>query len=271
MHFYTETENGIEPRHFVEMAKDKTRRRPSRTTDAKKAFKEKGERWAASVTTVLNILDKPALVNWKVGKHLETVYAIDVSQVDFSDYSSFERTIKAKTQEEMDKAPKAGTDIHQILEDNLFIGARQTHLTPMENKIVDNVENMIRDKTGLDSRDDWYFEKYFLSDDGYAGCADLVSKNFTWLIDYKSKQHTVQFKPGKMAYPDHTRQLGAYMRGFNATTSTMESANLFVCLEDAQCDFHTHDADKLENGYLDFMDCLSIYKRNSYDMTALED
>ena len=125
MHFYAKTEKGIEPKHFVPMAKDPSKTRPSRTTDAKKAAKN-GEVWYPSVTSVLNILDKPALVNWKVDKHLEQAfdYACEIAEsLDIGSdemKQSFNRAIKAKTQEALDAAPKAGTDIHQILEDYLF-------------------------------------------------------------------------------------------------------------------------------------------------------
>lgn len=54
MHFYTQTENGVEPKHYVPMAKEPSRTRPSRTTDAKKAAKE-GEVWYPSVTGILDI------------------------------------------------------------------------------------------------------------------------------------------------------------------------------------------------------------------------
>ena len=125
MHFYTKTADGtIEPRHFVPMAKDPSRTRASRVTDAKKAAKN-GEVWLPSVTTILNILDKPALINWKVDQHLDQAYRMAKEGQSLEGYS-WKQEVKARTSEEMDKAPKAGTAIHEVLEDYIGKGKRPT-------------------------------------------------------------------------------------------------------------------------------------------------
>lgn len=265
MHFYAETENGIEPKHFVQQVKDPSKSRPSRTTDAKKAAKN-GEVWYSSVTTVLNVLDKPAILSWKIDKHLEEAYR-DLKTADGglipNTFEDYKKVIKARTQEALDAAPKAGTDIHQILEDNLYQPVKSTEITDIERLIVENVEKLLNDKCGGTG---WETEKYFIDKElGYAGCADLVSD--TWCIDYKSKQETVKFKPGKMAYPEHSRQLAAY--GKAMCNDGFKAANIFVCLETGDVDFHEHTQEKLENGFLDFKDCLSIHQRNTYNPKAI--
>lgn len=255
MHFYSEENGNIEPRHFVKMAKDPSRTRPSRVTDAKKAAKE-GKVWYPSVTTVLNILDKPALLNWKVDKHLEQ--AINYTQIE--DINEFKRVVKAATQEEMDKAPQAGTDIHNILEHGLFDSDFMEDKTDIERLIVDNVRKALQEHC---SGCDWSTEAYFINKThGYAGCADLVGQN--WIIDYKSKQTADKFKPGKMAYPEHARQLASYGMAF-CKEPVFRAANIFICLETGDIDFHEHSQEALHNGWLDFLDCLSIYKRNTYN------
>ena len=258
MHFYAEVNGKIEPKHFVPMSKDPSKTRPSRTTDAKKAAKT-GEIWYPSVTGVLNILDKPALVNWKVDKHLEQAYLPYEGEV--LSFDDWKRMIKAKTQEELDKAPKAGTDIHKILEDNLCVDNRErdTHLSEMENAIIDRVGNTLMDK-GIDvTQKD--LEGYFICKEyGYAGCADLANQD--WVIDYKSKQEAAKFKPGKMAYPEHCRQLASYGRALCG--DSFRAANIFICLETGEIDFHEHSKEDLHNSWLDFLDCLSIYSRNTY-------
>lgn len=261
MHFYTKTEGKVQPRHFVPMTKDPSKTRPSRTTDARKALKS-GEVWYPSVTGILNVLDKPALVNWKVDKHLEQAFEVyenrDFKDASFGGFDSYKKTIKAITQEAMDAAPKAGTDIHKVLEDHLFL---TTPKDAIEAKIVKSCEVLIM---GLETADDVSLskkEQYFIDETlGYAGCADLVVGN--WVIDYKSKQEAAKFKPGKMAYPEHHRQLAAYGRALIG--ENFRAANIFICLETGEIDFHEHDQEKLQHGWGDFKDCLSIYNRNTY-------
>jgi len=249
-HFYTETENGIEPRHFVPMAKDPTRTRASRVTDAKKAAKN-GELWLASVTTVLNILDKPALVNWKVDQHLQQAWNIERAPEESLD--DYKKRVKSATREELDKAPKAGTDVHKMLE--LWMEGVDPE-SEADLLICENVGKALAENTGETC---WTCEKYFLNKNHYyAGCADLISDD--WIIDYKTKQEAAKFKPGKMQYTDHKRQLAAY-RGDNGK----RCANLFICIETGEVDFQEVSEPDLNNAYLDFLDCLSIYRRNHYD------
>ena len=109
-------------------------------------------------------------------------------------------------------------------------------------------------------------EEYFVNKEhGYAGCADLIIRgDENWVIDYKSKQEAAKFKPGKMAYPEHTRQLASYGIAFFGD-KPFRAANIFICLETGEIDFHEHEQSKIESGWLDFVDCLSIYKRNTYN------
>ena len=254
MHFYTETENGIETRHFVPMAKDPTRTRASRVTDAKKAAKN-GELWFASVTTVLNILDKPALVNWKVDRHLQQAWDFGVGICD--NFDDYKKHIKAATDKELDKAPKAGTDVHKMLE--LWMEGIDPE-TESELLICENVGKALAENT---DNINWSCERHFINRIfGYAGCADLVNDN--WIIDYKTKQEASKFRPGKMQYIDQKRQLAAY-RGYKPK----RCANLFICIETGECDFQEVPEVELDDAYLDFLDCLNIYRRNHYDALTL--
>lgn len=264
-HFYEKTASGIEPRHFVPMAKDPSKLRPSRVTDARKALKN-GEVWYPSVTTVLNVLDKPALVNWKVDQHLQTIFESEgdeLNPVMFNEnYGEWLRLVKNITQDRMDLAPKAGTDIHQVLED--FIGKGVAPSDDLEMLICENVVKALRNNCG---EIEWECEKYFVDESfGYAGCADLVGSggSHDWVIDYKSKLTADKFKPGKMVYPEHYRQLAAYEAAL-FDSGDERRANIFICLETGEVDFHEHPQEKSESGWEDFKDCLSIYKRNTYN------
>ena len=265
MHFYaTNKETGkVEPKHFVEN-KSKGGLRPSRVTDAKKALKG-GERWYPSVTSVMNILDKPALNNWKVDQALLSVHTLINSNTELrsDDFEGFKRHIRAVTEERANEAPKAGTAIHDVLEK--FWSDGTLPKDEIEQKICCNVRAVLLEHTGL-APEKWNCEDYFIEKTfGYAGQADLV--NSGWVIDYKSKQEAAKFKVGKMAFSDHSRQLGAY--GAALCQPDFRAANIFICLENGEVDFHEHDAKSLHNGYFDFLDCLEIYKRNTYNCEAL--
>lgn len=257
MHFYSETDGKIEPRHFVPMAKDPSKLRPSRVTDARKAAKE-GSIWYPSVTTILNVLDKPALTNWKVDRHIEIAFHEAATNEPVEDYVS---RVKRLTQQKLDEAPKAGTDIHKVLEDNLLVddAERNEGLSDVEHKILDVVWSELLQRE-IDVAHD-HLEKYFVDKVyGYAGCSDLVPPG--WVIDYKSKQEAAKFKPGKMAYPEHYRQLAAYGKAIHG--DNFRAANIFICLETGEIDFHEHSQEDLEKGWLDFVDCLNIFNRNTY-------
>ena len=131
-------------------------------------------------------------------------------------------------------------------------------MTDIEKIICANVEKVINENDiKLTHREKYFIDKIY----GYAGCADLVGEN--WVIDYKSKQEASKFKPGKMAYPEHVRQLAAYGNAIHDDTY-FHAANIFICLETGEVDFHRHDDEKLTNGMDDFLSCLDIYSRNTY-------
>lgn len=261
MHFYEQTAHGVAPRHFVQQTSDPTKTRPSRVTDAKKAAKS-GEIWYPSVTGILDVLDKPALKNWHIEQHLQTIWDSwreDEFQPGSDMYSWF-KAIKAATQERLDEAPKAGSDIHAILEQFLFSGS----IPPgIEGQIVKNIEECLTLNCG---NLDWEKEIYFVNQDvGYAGQMDLVADNKTaWVIDYKSKQTAEKFNPGKMAYDEHKRQLAAYGKAFFPERNFM-AANIFICLENGEVDFDCHSFEDIEHGWADFKDCLSLYHRNKWN------
>jgi len=252
MHFYTETKTRVEPRHFVPMKSDPSRTRPSRTSDAKAALKQ-GEVWYPSVTTFLGVLDKPALLNWKIDQHLTTAFLMPLDKVIGLGMTDYLSEVKRLTQEAMDVAPQAGTDFHKVMEDCFNEGIFPEN--EIEAKAAKSIITKIQEKCGDAAIIEC--EKYFInSEDGYGGCADLIVGD--WVIDYKTKQTADRFKPGKMAYPEHSRQLAAYGMALGKT----KAANIFICLENGEIEFHEHDDESLSNGWLDFQACVGIYNRS---------
>lgn len=256
-HFYEETDNGVEARHFVQMA-SRPDLRPTRITDVRKWWKE-GREVVPSVTTILNVLDKAALVNWKVDQHLIQAYAWKDTDDPFEDWLL---RVKRSTEMELEKAPQAGTDVHKVLED--FVKGME----PPEElaELCENVWNAIMGATDL-PQPLWDVEKRFTDNRGFGGCADLVNiEREPWVIDYKTKQTADKFKPGKMAYPDHSRQLAAYREGLGIPNA--RCANVFICIETGEVDFHEHTEEQLRNGWQVFNHALAIWQlTNDYPMT----
>ena len=254
MHFYQQTADGVQPRHYVEMSTKPGQLRPTRMSDVKKAAAN-GDVWVPSVTTVLNVLDKPGLNTWRVDMHLEVAATLAEKLPRAPECLQFSRDkfleeCKRLTELELDKAPSAGTDIHKELE-QFYSGTDPLHLE--HGSLCVTVDNEIFERTG--HLHHWQPERNFVSN-GYGGQVDLSGNG--WVIDFKSKQAADKFKPGKMAYNEHRMQLAAYREGLGMPTA--RAANVFVCLEDGQVDFHEHSEDELQKGWHMFQHALAIWQ-----------
>ena len=255
-HYYEKLDDGaVIPRHFVPLVSRPDDIRPTRITDVKKMWKE--ERLVVpSVTTVLNVLDKAALNNWKINQYVDTAYTL--SPADYQSVELWNDAVRYKTDMQMELAPKAGTDFHGLME-KYVLGVLAD---PDEKELCRSVFDVILEKVnlieiGLNKTYPQYGfnpEVNFV-DSGYGGQVDLVISD-KWLIDYKTKATADKFKPGKMAYNDHRMQLAAYRK---AIAPDARCANVFICLEDGQVDFHEHTEDELEKGWQLFEHALAIW------------
>lgn len=248
-HFYEKTEAGVIPRHFVPMSSRPGETRPTRITDAKKAG------WYPSVTTIQGLLDKPALTDWKIQEHLKQAYQYPAE----GDLESWIESIKFKTRAELDKAPQAGTDFHDVLE-QWFSGNMVED--PYRDRCKD-VEDCIKVNAAMQI---WKSEVSFVHESGFAGKVDLHSKapnGYTsgWVIDFKTKNTADKWKPGKMAYPEMAMQLAAYRYGLGIPSA--RCANVFVCLETGEVEFHEWPQEALEMEWANFADLLRIWLRKA--------
>lgn len=265
MHFYTETDKGVLPRHFVPMTKDPSRLRPSRMSDMRKAAKE-GEVWYPSVTTIQNVLNKYALNEWRIDQHLKQAYSLYNKNGSHSpgvranlpeNENDYLFEVKRLTEMEMDKAPSAGTDFHKAMEDLLLLVRPfpQEGLFDLCCEVWDQIEKHLGETSPA-----FICEKNFVRS-GYGGQVDLIINDpniDNWIIDYKTKQTADKFKPGKMVYDEHRSQLAAYRKGVYLAGA--RCANVFVCLEDGQVDFHEHTEEDLQKGWGLFEHSLKIWQ-----------
>lgn len=251
-HFYEKTATGVEPRHFVPMASRPGELRPTRLTDARKAG------WYPSVTTVMGMLDKPALTDWKIGEHLKTAYAIYRS-ANVLDADEWIRQVKRDTELALEKAPKDGTDFHDVMEIAYKAGAIENE---HHRKIAGTVMSDIEAGTGIVS-EDFEPESSFVHALGFAGKVDLHTGACAkgWVIDYKTKNTADKWKPGKMAYPEMAMQLAAYRVGLGLDNA--RCANVFICLETGEVEFYEWGEETLNRQWANFADLLRIWLRNA--------
>lgn len=261
-HYYELTSNGVEPRHYVGVSSRPGELRPTRITDARK------KAWYPSVTTIQGLLDKPALTNWKIDEHLKQAYlycaAHDRQYVFGSTLEEFIDSIKTQTQIALDKAPKDGTDFHDVLEHYFKweIGSAVIDIPTEQLRICNAVDDLMRDKTGI-YRTDWISEMSFVNELGFAGKVDISHdmRGVSWVIDFKTKNTADKWKPGKMAYSEMAMQLAAYRVGLGLPNA--RCANVFICLEDGAVEFHEWDNAELDKQFANFADLLRIWLRNA--------
>lgn len=253
MHFYEQKADGsIAPRHFVDMASRPGELRPTRITDARK------HGWHPSVTTIQGLLDKPALTDWKITEHLKQAYQEQLSGHEqdswWNNQDLYLAHIKGKTQAALDKAPKDGTDFHDVLEK--WFNKQEVAQEFVE--ICGSVQSCVTGNTQTIAPD-FITEKSFVHPLGFAGKCDIHSPG--WVVDYKTKNSCDKWKPGKMHYPEMAMQLAAYRVGLGLDNA--RCANVFICLEDSSVEFHEWDSAELDKQFANFTDLLRIWLRNA--------
>jgi len=242
MHFYELlNDGGIEPRHYVPMVSKPDESRPTRVSDVRKMIAE-GRKVVPSVTTIQRVLDKPALVNWQIDRHLEAAWYNNALMSDPDlPMEYYIKEVKRLASEEMEKAPQAGTDFHALME--AFIN-KELAIEHESFDLCREVCNLIFDKTGV-PMDEWQSEINVFSTLGYSGQCDLfIPGSPAYVIDFKTKQFADKFNQGKMGFwKSHLSQLMAY--GAELDPSFLFTpVKIFVCLETGEIDWHQWDNEK---------------------------
>ena len=184
--------------------------RPTTLRDARKL------NLCPSVTTVLQIIDKPQLTKWKVNQVM--LAALTLPKVDGETLDEFAIRIRQDAEEQAIEARNVGSEIHDDIE-MIWTGFKPVHHSEIAYAVVESIANKYPDE-------DFIAEAY-VSGDGYGGRCDLHSENVC--IDYKGKDITDEQwtkyqkflawngkgrKPAmpKLAYDEHNMQLAAYAK-----------------------------------------------------------
>lgn len=165
-----------------------------------------------SVTSIINLLDKPALTSWKVEQGvlavLTTPRQLDpATGVLEADDAFVHRVMQVEKvqDEEAATARDKGTAIHDTLEAVLT----QKDLTPDQMALLPWIAPAVH---GIRAHGKVYKTEQILVGDGFAGRTDLILEAPAWweVWDFKSTKKL----PDKGSWDEHVLQLAAYAAAF---------------------------------------------------------
>jgi hypothetical protein len=166
-----------------------------------------------SVTTILQVMDKPGLNNWLQDRVLES--ALTLPRKENEPDKAYMARIKKDSKELSSIAMNEGTKIHDACE-KIFKGEEPIAYRDIARKVKDKIIN----KFGSE----WEAERSFATDT-YGGKVDLSKYHF--VIDYKTKEKFTK----KMAYDEHLMQLVAYGLGLGYSLIETKYVNVFISWE----------------------------------------
>jgi hypothetical protein len=174
-----------------------------------------------SVTTILGIVDKPALTKWKMDQIIKAV--LENPYHSFNCVEQWKRQIFSASQREGKEAADRGGAIHDVLE-KYYLGK---DLHPDFEDYCRPAIELLGQRFGKMAQ--WVPEASFSHKLGFGGKCDLhmlPCKDFPngVIVDFKTKSAR-DFSKVK-AYPEQCQQLVAYREGFGI--SKAECYNLFI-------------------------------------------
>jgi hypothetical protein len=158
----------------------------------------------ASVTTILGVLNKPALPRWAANAAAK--FAVDnqntIAQlIEQGQWRAAVDLIKGAPWRQRDKAAEVGTLVHHMI-DNLHTGIEVEIPAEALQQVTHFVNWVEHFKPKILVSEGTIFNRVY----DYAGTLDIVAHidGLNWLIDIKS---------GKGVYPEYAMQVAAYSRG----------------------------------------------------------
>jgi hypothetical protein len=167
-----------------------------------------------SVTTIIGILDKPALANWKLKQVTKVCYNDMRDWTRFSpDYAVYHDEIMGMAFEESTGARDRGSEIHNCIE--MLVRDEPRDKFDSDIKEISRIALLeILRYCGLYTKD--VIAEQTVVGDGYGGMIDLHNDEF--VIDWKTKDIKDSDTGKKLAYPEMAMQLAAYSRALFAST-----------------------------------------------------
>lgn len=241
-----------QPRH-TQLSKSSGNERPTTIADARK------QSLLPSVTSVIGIMDRWALNEWRVKQAIKTTLTYATANPRFSPSSegSIAELHKLSEQQVKDAALE-GSAIHDAIE-MYFSG--QAGAIPEDYRLhVGGVKERL-DFLFPDVRD-WVAERTFACRDvGFAGKVDLHSPSTGIVVDYKSKEFAPGEQDTKRFDYGQNYQLGAYQRGLGFGVGSAVGASIFVSRNYPGAIAHIlWDQDEMRYGWSVFEKALALWK-----------
>jgi len=168
-----------------------------------------------SVTTVLNVMAKPALIQWSQKQVL--LAALTLPRINDESEDDYINRIMVDSKEQGRAAADAGTDIHASIQ-GFYEGEAVTRHEPHVKGTAATLDAMFGHQA-------WIAEKAFGHSYGFGGKCDLHCTTGDGIVaDVKTKEFS---DPNKVdTYDDHLMQLAAYRVGL--VIPKARCANVFV-------------------------------------------
>ena len=246
MHWY---DREGKPQHFVTSKNGKLR--ASTLRDARKYG------WMPSVTSVLDIMAKPGLDQWKINKAISAALSLDRYEAETDE--EYRKRILEHSRKESKEASERGTRIHSMLEKSF----KQEEKPEGENEAIFNsVKSLLDINCG---EQEWVSEVTFSETHlGYGGMVDLISDE--WAIDFKTKEFGADHK--QLSYESMAYQLIAYAvtgldKSYRDTgeANVRRMANIFISSTNPGLSvFHEWKKEDFERYWEVFSSSLTLWK-----------
>ncbi len=173
-----------------------------------------------SVTTYLQILDKPALNTWKVEQGVNAVMTSPRGVEEELD-AFIHRVIQIERvhEQESEIARDKGNEIHAAME-ALFRNEPESEWTPFARPAFEHVWKTVGFVRDLHL-------EIILTSERHAGKVDFIAETpeGNWIIDWKSTGKL----PTKESYPEHRLQLAAYAKSWSELGhGVIRTANCYI-------------------------------------------
>jgi hypothetical protein len=169
-----------------------------------------------SVTTVLDVLNKSALTEWKIKQGI--LAALTLPRITGESDEFYLARVLDDSKQQAIQAAEEGTRIHDAIEASfkglVIPDPYLHHVSAVRDLLYETFPHV----------NDWVAETAFASPLGYGGKVDLHSPSAGIVVDHKSKD-MAPWEVKRLAY-DQDWQLAAYHRGLNLKLNVC--ANIFV-------------------------------------------
>jgi hypothetical protein len=213
------------------------------------------------VTSIVGVLDKPALIYWAVGKAIDFLKQVLTPGLVIDEVNLPAMLEGAKTahRKHLKDASDIGTAVHDYLERYLTAGINKEKLPPMP--VNQNI------KAGIKAVLEWAKEnnvrflaserKIYSKKYGYAGTLDA-------LAEVNGKLAIVDFKTSNGIYEDYFLQTAAYARAVEEEDGKKIEECWILRIPKDGSEFATAKDEMVEMNFRSFLGCLENYKRKMY-------